>query len=115
MSRKGSVVSNIGDSAAESSGRLLSLDGGGVKGLVLTRMLLSMEKVSVLFICIWHSPQHLKSMIELKVWGVPTPQCFDWICGTSTGGMLALGLVSGRSVMECQFLYMRLKDKVMNG
>ena len=114
MSRKGSVVSNIGDSAVESSGRLLSLDGGGVKGLVLTRMLLSMEKVSVLFICIWHSPQHLISMIELKVWGVPTPQCFDWICGTSTGGMLALGLVSGRSVMECQFLYMRLKDKVMN-
>ena len=51
---------------------------------------------------------------ELKVWGVPTPQCFDWICGTSTGGMLALGLVSGRSVMECQFLYMRLKDKVIN-
>jgi len=94
LSRKGSVVSNEGATdPALSSGRLLSLDGGGVKGLVLTRMLLSME----------------------KVWGVPTSHCFDWICGTSTGGMLALALASGKSIMDCQYLYMRLKDKVFVG
>ena len=46
------------------------------------------------------------------MWEAPTPHCFDWICGTSTGGMLALALASGKSVMDCQFLYMRLKDKV---
>ena len=46
---------------------------------------------------------------------MPTAQCFDWICGTSTGGMLALALASGKSVMDCQYLYMGLKDKVFVG
>lgn len=72
------------------NGRLLSLDGGGIKGLVLTRMLLSME----------------------KEFGVPIVHCFDWIAGTSTGGILALAIASGKSVLECQALYFRLKDKV---
>ena len=53
--------------------------------------------------------------LNKKVWGVPTAQCFDWICGTSTGGMLALALASGKSVMDCQYLYMGLKDKVFVG
>lgn len=72
------------------NGRLLSLDGGGIKGLVLTRILLSME----------------------KEFGVPIVHCFDWIAGTSTGGILALAIASGKSVLECQSLYFRLKDKV---
>ena len=62
--------------------RLLSLDGGGIRGLLLTRMLLSIEKVL--------GP------------GVKTTDCFDWIAGTSTGGILALALASGKSVRECQ-------------
>lgn len=69
---------------------MLSLDGGGIRGLVLTRILMSME----------------------KVFQVPITHCFDWIVGTSTGGILALALASGKSVQECQFLYFRLKDKV---
>ena len=56
------------------SGRLLSLDGGGIKGLVLTRMLLSMEK-------------------EFET---PIVHCFDWIAGTSTGAILALALATGK-------------------
>jgi calcium-independent phospholipase A2 len=47
-----------------------------------------------------------------KVMEVPTAHCYDWIAGTSTGGMLALALSSGRTVMDCQIMYMRLKDKV---
>ena len=79
--------------AGRNRGRLLSLDGGGMKGLVLTRMLLSMEKA-----------------LE-----APIPHCFDWVAGTSTGGILALALVTGKSVLECQCLYMKLKDKVFVG
>ena len=57
---------------------------------VLTRMLRSME----------------------MIWGVPALHCFDWIAGTSTGAIFALAMASGKSVTECQALYMRLKDKV---
>jgi len=73
--------------------RVLSLDGGGIRGLVLIKML------SVL-------NEHLK---------FPITQSFDWIAGTSTGGILALALAYGISPMECQGLYFRLKDKVFVG
>lgn len=79
-----------GGDKKKKGGRLLSLDGGGIKGLVLTRMLLSME----------------------KMWQVPIQHCFDFIAGTSTGGILALALSTGKTVMECQSLYFKLKDRV---
>eukprot|EP00095_Tigriopus_kingsejongensis_P010770 snap_masked-scaffold1346_size46090-processed-gene-0.5 protein:Tk10770 transcript:snap_masked-scaffold1346_size46090-processed-gene-0.5-mRNA-1 annotation:"85 kda calcium-independent phospholipase a2" len=74
----------------QKGGRILCLDGGGIKGVVETRMLLSME----------------------KIFGIPITHCFDWIIGTSTGGILALALVSGKSILECQIIYLRLKEKV---
>ena len=52
----------------------------------------------------------LRSMEQ--IWGVPAIHCFDWISGTSTGAIFALALASGKTVNECQSLYMRLKDKV---
>lgn len=54
-------------------GRLLSLDGGGIRGLLLVVILLELEK-------------------EL---GCPVIHCFDWVAGTSTGGILTLGLAAG--------------------
>ncbi|XP_076161637.1 85/88 kDa calcium-independent phospholipase A2-like [Ptiloglossa arizonensis] len=74
-------------------GRLLSLDGGGIRGLVLVQTLLEIESV-------------LKK---------PIVECFDWIAGTSTGGILALGLASGKSLRECQALYFRIKEEAFVG
>ena len=74
-------------------GRLLCLDGGGIRGLVLTQMLLELEQI-----------------IQK-----PINKCFDWIAGTSTGGILALGLSAGKSLKECLCLYFRMKEQVFVG
>ncbi|XP_078034876.1 calcium-independent phospholipase A2 VIA [Augochlora pura] len=74
-------------------GRLLCLDGGGIRGLVLVQTLLEIQEI-----------------IQK-----PILKCFDWIAGTSTGGILALGLASGKSLRECQALYFRLKEEAFIG
>ncbi|KAK0161672.1 hypothetical protein PV327_008091 [Microctonus hyperodae] len=74
-------------------GRLLCLDGGGIRGLVLVQTLLEIEAVSK----------------------IPISSCFDWIAGTSTGGILALGIASGKSLRECQALYFRIKQNAFVG
>ena len=51
--------------------RVLCLDGGGIKGLILIDMLITIERIAN------------KKITEL----------FDWIIGTSTGGILALAIV----------------------
>ena len=73
------------------------LTSGGIRGVVLTRMLLSLEKFL---------PPHPTSSSIVK--------CFDWMVGTSTGGILALALASGKSVLESQRIYLRLKERVFN-
>ena len=50
--------------------KILSIDGGGIRGII---------------------PSMILSDIEKKV-GKPVGECFDLIAGTSTGGILALGL-----------------------
>ena len=74
-------------------GRLLCLDGGGIRGLVLVQTLLEVESIL----------------------GKPIVDYFDWIAGTSTGGILALGLAAGKSLKECQALYFRLKEEAFVG
>ncbi|KAG8556541.1 hypothetical protein GDO81_018110 [Engystomops pustulosus] len=54
--------------------RLLCLDGGGIRGLVLIQLLIAIEKIA----------------------GRPIRELFDWVAGTSTGGILALAIVHGK-------------------
>uniref|UniRef100_A0A0C9QTL1 phospholipase A2 n=1 Tax=Fopius arisanus TaxID=64838 RepID=A0A0C9QTL1_9HYME len=74
-------------------GRLLCLDGGGIRGLVLVQVLIEIEQIL----------------------NKPVINCFDWIAGTSTGGILALGIASGKSLRECQALYFRIKQDAFVG
>ena len=73
--------------------RLLCLDGGGIRGLVLTQLLIEIEKRT----------------------GRPIRESFDWISGTSTGGIIALALAQGKSAVDCQRLYFAMKDRVFEG
>ena len=60
--------------ALEGGSRILFLDGGGIKGLAQIEVLCQLEERTG------------RSITEL----------FDWIVGTSTGGIIALGLVYGK-------------------
>ncbi|XP_055689252.1 85/88 kDa calcium-independent phospholipase A2 isoform X2 [Lutzomyia longipalpis] len=81
------------DDEPEKRGRLLCLDGGGIRGLVLVQMLLEMEKLSQ----------------------TPISHMFDWMAGTSTGGILALGLATGKTMRQCMCLYLQMKEQAFVG
>ncbi|XP_053577225.1 85/88 kDa calcium-independent phospholipase A2 isoform X2 [Bombina bombina] len=73
--------------------RLLCLDGGGIRGLVLIQLLIAIEKAA----------------------GRPIRELFDWVSGTSTGGILALAIVHGKSMEYLRCLYFRMKNEVFRG
>ncbi|OPL20651.1 hypothetical protein AM593_01375, partial [Mytilus galloprovincialis] len=60
--------------------RVLCLDGGGIRGIILIQLLIAIEDAA----------------------GIPIKECFDWISGTSTGALLALGIATGFSDLLCQ-------------
>ena len=63
--------------------KILSIDGGGIKGLYSASVLARFEEKT----------------------GKKITNHFDMICGTSTGGLIALGLASGKSAQELSDLY----------
>ena len=58
--------------------RILFLDGGGMRGLIQIQIL---------------------EALEMKT-GRKVTELFDWIVGTSTGGIVALGLVYGTYIIQ---------------
>ncbi|KAL4612743.1 calcium-independent phospholipase A2-gamma [Arapaima gigas] len=71
--------------------RVLSIDGGGTRGLVALQTLQRLEELT----------------------GKPTCQLFDYICGVSTGAILAVMLgVYQMPLEQCEELYRRLGSDV---
>ncbi|KAJ6801064.1 phospholipase A I [Iris pallida] len=67
--------------------RILSMDGGGMKGLATVQMLKQIEQGT----------------------GKRIHELFDLICGTSTGGMLAIALtIKQMSLDQCEEIYKKL-------
>ena len=64
--------------------KILSIDGGGIKGLYSASILASFENKT----------------------GKNITDHFDMICGTSTGGLIAIGLATGMSAQSLVDLYM---------
>ena len=68
---------------AEGGSRILSLDGGGIRGLVEIEILSEIERLT----------------------GKKITDIFDIIIGTSTGGIVALGLVYCKWVGSAETLH----------
>ncbi len=66
----------------ESGERILCLDGGGIKGLIQIEVLMQIEQLT----------------------GRKITELFNWIVGTSTGGVIALALVFGKHWSASQAL-----------
>ena len=67
--------SSFSISQVRGGSRILFLDGGGIRGLIQIEVM---------------------SIIEQRT-GRTITELFDWIVGTSTGGIVALGLVYGKT------------------
>lgn len=79
--------------------KILSIDGGGVRGVFPAMFLSDLEA-------------KLKSDGNEK-WQIY--QNFDLICGTSTGGIIAIALALGIPAIEIYNLYLENADKIFGG
>ncbi len=74
----------------ENSKLILCLDGGGIRGILTVQLLKQIEQLA----------------------GIPCYQLFDMVAGTSTGGILAGLIASGKTAIEIENLYIQLVTKV---
>lgn len=69
--------------------RILSIDGGGIRGIIPATILAN-----------WEAEMRTKNP-EFKI-----KDCFDLVCGTSTGGIIALGVSLGIDAKEILDVYL---------
>ena len=76
--------------------RILSIDGGGIRGIIPARVLYSLEEEAI------------------KKDGPNARLCdyFDLVCGTSTGGIIAIGIALGMTAKEILNLYKENAKKI---
>ena len=67
--------------------RILSIDGGGIRGIFPAAVLAGLE--------------------ARYLGGASVARCFDLVAGTSTGGIIALGLAAGLKASELRDIYIR--------
>ncbi|EIE23713.1 hypothetical protein COCSUDRAFT_41874 [Coccomyxa subellipsoidea C-169] len=73
--------------------RILSMDGGGMKGIAIVRQLRQLEQRT----------------------GRAIHELFDLVCGTSTGGILAVALALKKlTLKDCEQIYRNLGQKVFS-
>lgn len=73
--------------------RILSLSGGGYRGLYTVAVLKHLEKQA----------------------GRPIGECFDMIAGTSIGGIVAIGLALGKTAEQIEALFLDRGEKIFSG
>ena len=79
----------------------LSLDGGGIRGLVFVQVLLEMEKRRKQLY-----PNAKNTLLSN----------FNWITGNSTGGIAALAFAAAKTTVEQgRKMYFEMKDEVLRG
>lgn len=77
--------------------RIVSLDGGGIRGIVTCRWLAGVDRA-------------------LAAAGkAPIPQSFDLLAGSSTGGLVACGLALGRAPDVLAQLYVQRRHEIFPG
>ncbi|ESO07841.1 hypothetical protein HELRODRAFT_92371, partial [Helobdella robusta] len=73
--------------------QILCLDGGGIRGIISTRILM-----------------HIEAITRSTIFNL-----FDTIAGTSTGGILTIGIAKGMSLLQIMEMYFKFKEMMFHG
>uniref|UniRef100_A0A914YNW4 PNPLA domain-containing protein n=1 Tax=Panagrolaimus superbus TaxID=310955 RepID=A0A914YNW4_9BILA len=84
------LIKDILQGQEEKTTVLLALDGGGIRGIVLLQLLMNLER---------------------RI-GESIYRHLDWVAGTSTGAIVALGIGLNKSLEENLKIYLRLKNEI---